>query len=78
MKRLGGVLEDLSASWRCHGGVLERLGGVLERLRASWSPLASDLASTENDERSLVVLACLSLGRSWRPLGAAWGRLGAS
>ena len=39
MKHLGGVLEDLRASWRCLGGVLERLGGVLKRSGASWSPL---------------------------------------
>ncbi len=78
MERLGGVLEDLRASWRRLGGVLERLGGVLERLEASWSPLASDLARHGKRWKIIDFHCFLSLGRSCRPLGASWGRLGAS
>ena len=61
----------MEASWN----VLEASWGVLKRLGALLQVIWPD---TENVENTLVVLACLSLGRSWRPLGAAWGRLGAS
>ena len=68
LDHLGGVLE---ASWN----VLEASWGVLKRLGALLQAIWPD---TENVENTLVVLAFLSLGRSWRPLGASWGRLGAS
>ena len=68
----------MGPSWSRLGAVLERLGGVLERLGVVLGCLGALLQAiwpdTENVEQPLVFIIFGSLGRSWRRLGASWGR----